>query len=269
MSGKGGRSSRDASRGGRSARAGGGRGILETLAFEGPSRKAQPPARARMLDLCADWFSMVVALRQAGALADAAAIRTRALELKSKLEDDARRGGFSPADLEASVFALVGFLDETVLMATGPARDAWISKPLQLELYGAMLAGEQFFERLDAMRRDREARIEALEVYYACLAFGFGGKFKLSGPERIKALLVEVEADIAAVRGTGKKPLAPHAARHHEAGGAELVPGVPWWLAVAVFVLAVLLTWLLMKLFGVLGASADAGAMRRMLERTP
>lgn len=245
----------------------GGAGADETVVL-GPSAsgRSAPPSRARLVDLCAEWLGLIVAMRQAPSLPDAAGLRARALELKARLEDDARRGGFSAADAETAVFALVGFTDETVLRGQGPARDAWLTRPLQLELYGAMLAGEEFFDRLDRLRREREARIEALEVYYACLAFGFAGKFLMAGPERIKSLLVEVEQDVAAVRGTGRRALAPHAARSDEAGGAVAGAGLAWWVAPVGFVGAVLVTWILIKLFSMLGAGGDASAIRRALE---
>jgi type VI secretion system protein ImpK len=240
------------------------RGVLETM-IGGPSTSHGEAARARLVDLAAGWLSLVLAVRQAASVTDAAAIRARAMELKSKLEDDARRAGFTAPDVEAATFALVGFLDEAVLRSSGPARESWIAKPLQLEFYGAMVAGEEFFDRLERMRRERETRIEALEVYAACLAFGFAGKHAFAGPERLKSLLGEVEADVAAVRGTGRRALAPHADRPDDVGGVGAGQVIPAWLALSVGVGGVLLTWLLLKLIASLGAAADASTIRRLL----
>lgn len=240
------------------------RGVLETM-IGGPSVARTEGAPARLVDLCAEWLSLMLAVRQAASVTDAAAIRARATELKSKLEDDARRGGFSAPDVEAATFALVGFLDEAVLRSSGTARETWIARPMQLELYGAMVAGEEFFDRLEKMRREREARIEALEVYAACLAFGFAGKHAFAGPERIKSLLGEVEADVAAVRGTGRRALAPHAARPDDIGGVGAGTVIPAWLALSIGCGAVLLTWLVLKLIASLGAAGDASTIRRLL----
>ncbi|MFM9709602.1 DotU family type IV/VI secretion system protein, partial [Streptomyces galilaeus] len=89
------------------------------------------------------------------------------------------------------------------------------SSPLQLELYGHQLAGEQFFDRLEALRAERESRIEALEVYYCCISFGYKGRY-LMYPERLPALLEQVQQDVSAVRDTGFSPLAPNAGRRNE-----------------------------------------------------
>ncbi len=262
-------------RGGRSSR-----GADETLVFEPPSRRGGGggrrggrdnggreggDGRARLLDLCSDWLSMIVALRQAsGAALGADTIRTRTLELKARLEQDGARSGVNAVDVEAAVFALIAFLDESVLRAGGPARDAWIARPMQLELFGTNVAGDEFFDRLDRLRRERESRIEAIEVYACCLAFGFLGRFGMAGPERIQQLLAQVEGDINAVRGTGRRPLAPHADRPDDASGT-VAGKFPLWMALAVFVPALLLFWLVLKLFAVLGAKGAAGAIARMI----
>lgn len=219
----------------------------------------------RLVDLCSDWLSMVVALRQAPSPdLDAGLIRTRSLELKARLEQDGSRSGVNPVDVESASFALVAFLDESAIRAGGALRDAWFQRPLQLELFGTNRAGEEFFTRLDGLRRDREARIAALEVYACCLAFGFLGQLGMAGPERVKAVLTEVDNDIAAVRGTGRRPLAPHAARPDDAGGT-IAGKFPIWLALAVFVPALVLSWLLVKLFAVLGANGTRNAIARLL----
>jgi type VI secretion system protein ImpK len=221
--------------------------------------------RTRLVDLCSDWLSMAVALRQAPSPnLDANLIRTRALELKARLEQDGARSKVNPVDVEAASFGLVAFLDESAIRAGGALRDAWFQRPLQLELFGTNRAGEEFFTRLDGLRRDREARIESLEVYACCLAFGFQGQLGMAGPEKVKAVLSEVDNDIAAVRGTGRRPLAPHAARPDDAGG-NITGKFPIWLALAVFVPAIVLSWLLVKLFAVLGANGTRNAIARLL----
>lgn len=255
------------------------RGAMETVIIEpsGPrKRSAAPdaparvagtarPAKARLVDLASDWLSTVLALGQVREIPDAAALRARALELKSRFERESGEQGFHAADVDDAVFAMVAFLDQTVLNSTGPARDAWIGRPLQLELYGRQLAGEEFFERLDKLRHEREARIEALEVYCCCLAFGFKGKYLLN-PDKLGPLLEEVQRDVAAARGGGYAPLAPNAGRRRERVAEERA-GMPWWLPPAVFVPAVLLAWALIWGINRIGAGGAASAIDRLTGR--
>jgi type VI secretion system protein ImpK len=249
----------------------GGNGVLETVVVESSSRRRaapaarsgpMPSAKPRLVDLAADWLSTALAIGQAAELPDAHALRARALELKSRFERDAGAHGFNAADVEDAVFAMVALLDQTVLNQRGPARDTWIGRPLQLELYGRQLAGEEFFERLDKLRHERETRIEALEVYGCCLGFGFTGRYQLT-PEKLPALIEDVQADITAARGAGLAPLAPNSGRSNERIASER-RGMAWWLPPAIFVPAVLVIWLLIWLIAKLGAGGAASAISRL-----
>lgn len=270
---QGGRSSSRQARASRGTRAGAPRGVLETIVLSTFGRR-EPPAEARgsgssrphLVDLCAEWLALVQVVRSAGTIPDAAGLRARALELKSKLEREASAAGLGAVDVEAAVYALVAFLDEIVLNSAGAAREVWVSRPLQLELFGQNVAGEEFFDRLERMRREREPRIEALEVYFTCLALGFGGKFKGSGPERLQALVAEVARDVAAVRGARKAQLAPHAMAGDELTKA-VAQGVPLWLSLAVFVPAMLLTYLAVHLWGRFQAHRAADTIHGLLGR--
>jgi type VI secretion system protein ImpK len=244
---------------------------LETVVIEAAPRRrgadrgaaaAVVSTKPRLVDLAADWLSTALAIGQAAELPDANALRARAMELKTRFERDAGTHGFTAADVEDAVFAMVALLDQTILNQKGPARDAWIARPLQLELYGRQLAGEEFFERLELLRHDRENRIEALEVYGCCLAFGFTGRYQLN-PDRLPPLIEEVQHDIAAARGAAVSPLSPNAGRSNERV-AEERRSMPWWLPPAIFVPAVIVVWLIVWLIASLGAGGAAGAIGRL-----
>ena len=262
MAGERGGSGRDPGRGRSASRGQEHRGALETLVLQTgagrrPSARPAGSARVHLVDQCSDLLSLAAAVRHASAPADPAALRARALELRAQLEQGGREVGFQAADVEAASFALVALLDETVLKTRGPARDAWLMKPLQLELYGQTVAGEEFFERLEKLRRERGNRIEALEVYFACLGFGFGGRYNLAGPEKLSALMAEVGRDIAAVRGAPPRALSPHLAAEEEYADVA-AGGVPIWLSSLLFALAVALVWIVVKLLALHGAGGTA-----------
>ena len=244
------------------------RGILETIFFRPGSAVAPSVSkqRVRLVDLSTPWLNLIVGLGRMGSVSDPAVIRTRALELKAKLDRAADEAGIAPTDREAAVYALVALTDETVLNTKGPARDAWIARPLQLELFGQNVAGEEFYTRLETYRKDRENRIEALEVYYCCLAFGFMGKLRLAGTERLRALLSDVEHDIAAVRGTSRRPLAPHASRTDEMTAA-VARRRSLLLPLGVFLLGLLLMFSVFKGCAMQDASRAAKEINQMMSR--
>ena len=252
----------------RSSRAGRERGgVLETLVLQTGIRRrpaAAPAARqkARLVDLAAEWLSLVAALRLGGGTSDPAALRGRAEELYARFGQQGKAAGLAPDDIGAGQYALVAFLDESVRHNAGPARDVWNVESLQKKFYGADVAGEEFFDRLEQLRRDRERRVDAIEVYYACLALGFRGRLGASGPEASRALMTELERDLAAVRGVTPRPLSPHALRRDvyvEQAGERL----PLWMVVAVLVPAILLVWLVILLLARHGAAGTADEIAR------
>ncbi len=73
-------------------------------------------------------------------------------------------------------YAVVALVDEIVLSSTWPGSEQWRREPLQVHYYDNLLAGEQFFVRLDELRGDTDA--DLLEVYFLCLCAGFQGRFR-------------------------------------------------------------------------------------------
>ena len=61
-------------------------------------------------------------------------------------EQDALARGYKIDDIRRVIFAVVAFLDESVLSCRHPAFADWPRLPLQAELYGNQLAGETFFK---------------------------------------------------------------------------------------------------------------------------
>jgi type IV/VI secretion system ImpK/VasF family protein len=73
-------------------------------------------------------------------------------------------------------YAVVALVDEIVLSSTWPGAEQWRREPLQVHYYDNLLAGEQFFVRLEELRGDADA--DLLEIYFLCLCAGFQGRFR-------------------------------------------------------------------------------------------
>jgi type VI secretion system protein ImpK len=104
---------------------------------------------------------------------------------------------------------------------------------LQAELFGLNYAGEEFFRRLDDLRRRPQEHVQVLEVYYLCLVLGFKGKYHLDNPEGLRQLIEETKADI--LRAKERRlhlPLSPHAIPE-EKFGEIVTKNLPAWLVAA------------------------------------
>jgi len=140
-------------------------------------------------------------------------------------------------------YALAAYMDEVVLTSTWPGRLEWMSRPLQLELFGEHTAGEGFFTRLANLRQGGEDNLYLLELYYYCLQLGFEGIYKIKGLEHLMALQVDLRSQVDGYRGSVKTQVSP-----------EGLPGnvlinqvrrnVPYWVIAVVTIATVFFTFL-------------------------
>ena len=117
-------------------------------------------------------------------------------------EQDALRRGYTQEDVRVAVFAVVAFLDESILNAQNPIFADWPRKPLQLELFGVQIAGEIFFRNVERLlaRQDSEPLADLLEVHQLCMLLGFRGKYGASGTGEIHNILQQIEEKIRRIR---------------------------------------------------------------------
>lgn len=168
------------------------------------------PSNAPSLrELLEDGVYMLFLLKEGNAPNSAVEFNKRVDSFLSQFERIGRSFEKNPDDITQSKFAFCALLDEIILSSEFPLRDEWERMPLQLRLFGEHLAGESFFNRLEQLRLNPEAHIEALEVFYTCLLLGFQGKYLLEGEEKLGYLTSRVKQEIQQVRG-GKADFAPN-----------------------------------------------------------
>jgi type VI secretion system protein ImpK len=136
-------------------------------------------------------------------VSDAASFRHHVLEGLKAADQQARAQGYNGEDIKLAVFAVVAFVDESVLNLRNPAFADWPRRPLQEELFGHHVAGEIFFQYLRDLlgRGDSQDLADILEVYQVCLLLGFAGRYSLSGRGEIKAIIDATAEKIRRIRG--------------------------------------------------------------------
>lgn len=198
-------------------------------------------AGKKLSDICSDFFSFVVRLKNTDDFGDGEALRHR---LKRQLELLKRRGrdaGIDSEDIEAAQKALVALVDETILNSNWREREAWSNNPLALELFKTRDLGDEFFDQLEKLRPASTAAEKAvLEIYYLGLGLGYEGKYALY-PDKapLKQLAQEVHEELAA--GTASKPLSPHAGRSEDL--IQTAGAIPTWVVLAVCFSVAVMLW--------------------------
>lgn len=154
-------------------------------------------------------FDLILRLK-AGIVAPSNDLRPKVAGMLDDFERRAERYKFNHKIVQVSKFALAAFVDETVLTNNFPLRDEWEKNALQLEYFGEQLAGNKFFDKLEAMLKQIETTVDAVEVYYFCMLLGFKGRYAIYEQEKLLATM-QTTAN-ALVKAGRIKPveLAPH-----------------------------------------------------------
>jgi type VI secretion system protein ImpK len=154
-------------------------------------------------------FDLILRLKS-GILAPSSELRPKVEGLFDEFEKRAERYKFNHKIVQVSKFGLAAFVDETVLTANFPLRNEWEKNPLQLQYFGEQIAGNKFFEKLDAMLGQIDVTVDAVEVYYFCLLLGFKGRYAVYDQEKLLETMQQTAN--ALVKAGRIKPveLSPH-----------------------------------------------------------
>jgi type VI secretion system protein ImpK len=173
-------------------------------------------------------FTAIVRLRgRRQEVGNAEQFRGQVLHSIKTAEQAARARGYADEDVKLAVFAVVAFLDESLLNLRQAVFNDWVRRPLQEELFGRHVGGEVFFEHLQTLleRRDSQEGADVLEVYYLCLLLGYLGRFSISSKGDLHALMQKTGDKIGRIRKF-QPDLSPQWALPNEAA-RELGPD-PW-----------------------------------------
>ncbi len=163
------------------------------------------PPRTQNLASCYE-NSITTILRlgsQQQALQNSQVFRTNIRAALRAAMEQAKALGYSSEMIQLSFAAIVGFLDESVLMLQSPTFADWPQRPLQEELFGHHRMGEVFFENLRSLlsRQETQENTDCLEVYLLCLLLGYRGRYALGGSGEIETFIRQMREKIGRFRG--------------------------------------------------------------------
>ncbi len=172
-------------------------------------------------------FDLILRLK-AGIVAPSNDLRPKIAGMLEDFEKRAERYRFNHKIVQVSKFALASFVDETVLTNNFPLKNEWEKNPLQLEYFGEQLAGNKYFDKLEAMLKQIDMTVDAVEIYYFCMLLGFKGRYAIY--EHDKLLSIMQTTANALVKAGRIKPveLSPHWLANDQPEPIER-RGMPTW----------------------------------------
>lgn len=101
-------------------------------------------------------------------------VRARLQSLMVSAHRRAEETGLDPRGY--AHYGVTALVDETMMTTPWTGSIEWRNEPLQVQLFGNFLAGEQFFDRLDELIQKGD--VPLLEVYFICLCAGLRGMYR-------------------------------------------------------------------------------------------
>ena len=167
-------------------------------------------------------FTVILRTRfQVQRVEDVEAFRATLRRMISAAVKDASALGYSDEASKMAIYAIIAFLDESILTSRDPTFADWARRPLQEEMFGGSFAGEYFFRNVtDLLNRSESAEVaDVLELHSMCMLLGYRGRFAFGDASEIQTILRRIHDKILRIRGAyalfrpTEKPDAPPAPR--------------------------------------------------------
>jgi type VI secretion system protein ImpK len=178
-------------------------------------------------------FDLILRLK-AGIVTPSNDLRPKIASMLDDFEKRAERYRFNSKIIQVSKFALASFVDETVLTNNFQMKEEWEKYPLQLEYFREQLAGDKFFEKLEAMLRQIEATQDAVEIYYICMLLGFKGRYGVYEKEKLLSTMQETANALVKVGKIKPTELSPHWLANDQPEPPKK-RGMPVWAKISAF----------------------------------
>jgi len=138
-------------------------------------------------------------------IGDVPSFRKNILDMKVEVEQEAFRLTYEKRHVEDATFAVVAYVDESILGSNDPNRNQWAA--LQSELFGRAVSGEDFFKRLDGLLRQPSSLqlADVLEVYLLCLLLGYQGRYGDVAPGELRRVAADLKDRIDLIRGRNER----------------------------------------------------------------
>ncbi len=155
------------------------------------------------------FFDLILRLK-AGIVQPSNELRPKIASLLKEFEERALRYRYRESLIQVTKFALASFIDETVLTNDFNLKEEWEKYPIQLEHFGEHLAGNKFYDKLDALIRQIEVTADSVKVYYVCMLLGFKGRYAVYEHDKLRDTMQKTADALVKVGKISKVELSPH-----------------------------------------------------------
>jgi len=138
----------------------------------------------------------------------------RAVELISAFDRAMVADNFPAEVRERAKYALCATIDDIAQNLPGQSRDAaeWARRSLVVHFFSENIGGDRFWQIVEALLANPSQNEGLIELYHACLAAGFQGRFRVmpDGRRRLDEFMARLYAALGHVRSLSQLEISPH-----------------------------------------------------------
>jgi len=141
-------------------------------------------------------------------------LHTKAAQSIAAFDQAIRAAGYPEEQVNRAKYALCATIDDIAQNLPDQARDAaeWARRSMVVQFFGENIGGDRFWQLVDDMLARPAQFKDLIELFHACLAAGFEGRFRVmpDGKSRHHQVMSSLYAALEHVRALSQIEMSPH-----------------------------------------------------------
>lgn len=174
-----------------------------------------PAARSRnpMMLAAAPLLSMIVGVRSGRVRLDLPELHQKASAEVAKFDKALHAANYDAETRQRALYAVCATVDDVAQNLPGQSADGaeWARRSLVVQVFNENIGGDRFWRLLEDMLARPAQFADLIELYHACLAAGFEGRYRIAadGKRQLHEIMVSCYAALDHVRTLSQTELAP------------------------------------------------------------
>ncbi len=165
------------------------------------------------------WLATRILVRLAGVrsgrlAASAPVVHAEMEEAIGRYRDALGDVGYDAATRDSALYAVAATVDDVMQNIPAAQGFQWAQRSMVIRFFGENIGGDRFWSTVDDLLRRPSGREELIELYHACVAAGFLGRFRLANLSArddpgVAGRMAAMSAELARVVARTGDPLSP------------------------------------------------------------
>jgi type VI secretion system peptidoglycan-associated protein len=188
---------------------------MERLADDDIPRPAAPPkVRNTMMSQAARVLALAASVRSGRAQIPLPDLHRQASAAIGAFDQAIQAAGYPDEQRQRAKYALCATLDDIAQNLPGQVQDGaeWARRSMTVQFFSENIGGDRFWQLVDDMLSRPAQNADLIELFHACLAAGFEGRFRVmpDGKRRLDEIMTRLYAALEHVRSLSQTELSPH-----------------------------------------------------------